>query len=274
MPTLTNADLLALFPDDPGFAVGNEPDISMSGTANLGPDYRADKDPKLTKEAGFTGEIAYIADGFFQHVSGGYFDGSKIAAGTLDGFDIIGSHLDDVIFGGAAGGNIYSLTGTGAFERGSGNDLIVGGGLTHLIEASGRIKLTVSGEIVAQHANNYFIGSSGNDTIKGGGGNEIIQGGGGVDLLYAGGDNDRFVFNPGDLVANHYDGIIGFEHGDKIDLRGFGPDLTVSTAAFDPKVLLINPDAHGHSDLGIRVYGDHVTAADLLTAAGVTLKLA
>lgn len=270
-PDLTNADLKAYFPDDPDGTVsyGDPPDVSDAAAPIYQSFGAGDDFPKAAPSSFILGrETGH--DPNPQHLTHGVaFNGYIPSDAYPDLFDIFGTPFSDVILAGPDGGNIYARPSSGATGQPPSSDIIFGGPKTNQIQGDGHLKLTAAGTVLGGALADYIVGSDDNDTLKGGGGDDIISGGAGVDQLIGGAGDDRFVFHPGDLVANQYDSILDFQHGhDKIDLRGFGASLVVSHASFDPKVLLIDPTGAGNPTLGIRVYGDAVTAPDLLAAAG------
>lgn len=254
----SNADLV---PGDP--IPSNAPDISTAVSS-------------LKSRSGPSGTVYYI-----DAAQNGAVDGDTVMTGTFinyAGFEIDGSNrqagsasgrsADDALRGGELGGNIYG---------GDGNDIVEGGGLTNKVDAGAgddAVHLTTGGTAFGGDGNDYLLGSFANDVLKGEAGNDTLIGGGGVDQLVGGAGADTFLFRPGDLVSNRFDGILDFHSGeDKIDLRAFGSNLIVSTTASDPKLLMIDQPGTGALHEGIRVYGDHFAATDILTTAGATLKL-
>lgn len=177
---------------------------------------------------------------------------------TLDAARIHGRHkasgrsADDALRGGELGGDIYG---------GDGNDIIEGGGMTKKVDAGAgddAVHLTTGGTAFGGDGNDYLLGSAANDLLKGENGNDTLIGGIGVDQLVGGAGADTFLFRPGDLVSNRFDGILDFHSGeDKIDLLAFGSNLIVSTTDSDPKLLMIDQPGSGMLHDGIRVYGDH-----------------
>ncbi len=201
--------------------------------------------------AGGSGDDALAGSGAHDLLRGGL--GNDLVSGNGGNDMLSGGAGDDTVHGGLGADEIYGDDGNDRLYGEDGGDLLFGlNGRDYLDGGTG---------------NDYLAGGAGDDTLKGGAGDDTIVGGTGIDLMSGGAGADTFVFNPGDLVANRYDGILDFTSGeDKIDLRGFTPSLVVSTLASDSRVLLLDPTGSGHPDGGIRVFGaaGPVTASDLL----------
>lgn len=206
--------------------------------------------------------------------------GQDLVSGN-DGDDMLsGGSGDDTVRGGVGTDEIYGDDGDDLVYGNDGTDLIYGGdGADTLYGGAGRDTMFGGNgrDLVDGGADNDHIeGGAGDDILKGGAGDDLLVGGPGADVLSGGDGSDRFIFRPGDLESGVYDGIMDFTSGqDSIDLRGFSSSLIVSTASFDPNVLLIDPTGAGHPDQGIRVYATSgpVVASDIMLPPDAVLHL-
>ncbi|MEG4293012.1 calcium-binding protein [Microcoleus sp. C2C3] len=99
---------------------------------------------------------------------------------ALDGNDkILGSHLNDIVNGGAGDDLMFGASGNDLLRGGAGNDWIAGGkGEDVLLDLEG---------------DNQLFGGLGNDVMRGGWGSDELTGGAGNDLLIATGGRDLLM---------------------------------------------------------------------------------
>ena len=169
---------------------------------------------------------------------------------------LFGNSGNDILLGGSNFDLLDGGSGDDILDGGSGNDTLIGGtGNDRLLGGTGTDELdggkgadwldggNGSDRLKGGSGDDTLIGANGKDYLNGGAGDDFLQGGNGVDTLLgergndllSGGDgHDLFVLRASDFDGN-LDTILDFEHGDRIELRGF--ELAsfdqVAEAAFD-----------------------------------------
>jgi Ca2+-binding RTX toxin-like protein len=96
---------------------------------------------------------------------------------------IVGTHRDDIIFGGDGHDRISGGGGDDRLFGQDGNDVIFG-----------------------EDGNDFLSGEAGNDTLSGGTGDDVIAGGEGADTIAGGGGNDLIVDGAGEDIADGGEG--------------------------------------------------------------------
>jgi Ca2+-binding RTX toxin-like protein len=218
-----------------------------------------------------------------------------IFAGTGNDTILAGAG-DDTVYGDAGDDLIFGHEGRDVINAGDGNDTIfasIGDGDDAIHGGAGtdtlNLEALTQGVTVDLVSGQAFGAQSGNDTLSGienvigGGGNDTIVAGIGVNVLDGGGGNDTFVFTS--VAAADGDQIVGFQQGDKIDLRPLfqslnlptGDDFSFTSATFNQAgqvrlnvvdgdtIIEGNTDAQADIDFAIKIAGRVVTSTDFIT---------
>ena len=125
----------------------------------------------VINSAGFTVDLGAVSTGAFGYT----VNNTNAALGAA----LSGSGLADAVTGSAAADTLIGNGGNDTLTTGGGNDSVAGSAGTDNI-----------------------VGNAGTETINGGSGNDTINGAAGADNLNGDSDNDVFLFNTGDVVAN------------------------------------------------------------------------
>ncbi|MFC3126690.1 calcium-binding protein [Pseudoroseomonas globiformis] len=140
---------------------------------------------------------------------------------TLDG-----GEGDDTLDGGLDNDTLSGGNGNDSLFGSLGDDILNGDAGNDRLEGSAGDD-TLNGGI----GNDELIGALGDDTLDGGDGNDLLDGGDGKDTLRGGAGDDVMIGGPG-IVADTFDGGVGFDTVDYSAASGaVGVDLGVNTAS-------------------------------------------
>jgi Ca2+-binding RTX toxin-like protein len=215
-------------------------------------------DPLLNENRSLPGNIdlAILADIGYE-IAGFNKQGSLPEIATDETEEILGSNVDDTIFGLAGDDRIQANDGNDTINGGMGDDTIFGTAGADFIEGDAGIDSlhgglgedTLDGGIgndllVGGEDRDLLLGRDGDDELQGNAGEDTIQGGEGNDSLFGQEDNDFLLGNKGNdrlqggigddsLLGNAgNDNILGQEGNDILD-GGMGDDLLVGGAGSD-----------------------------------------
>jgi Ca2+-binding RTX toxin-like protein len=138
----------------------------------------------------------------------------------------------DFIFGAAGGDHLYGGTGDDTVGGGAGNDRLFGGeGDDHLLGGAGDDRVDGGAgfdRLLGDDGHDLLLGRSRNDALSGGAGDDTLVGGSGREFLKGGSGDDDFVFHArSDTGVFSRDVIVGFDHGDTIDVSTLDADITL-----------------------------------------------
>lgn len=186
---------------------------------------------------------------------------SRPAAAAFDAvpFIIVGTDLDDRLYGSAFGDSLFGGDGNDLLDAGQGDDLLDGGagedwasyatsGVGPVLvdldagiatgPGAGNDRLVSIEHVLGWEYNDTLIGDAGGNSLHGGGGGDTLWGGGGRDYLYGGQGND----------------VIGFDAADGGVLGGAGVDSLVGSAGGDLVALNHARFHHGGGQPGFEVF--------------------
>lgn len=183
----------------------------------------------------------------------------QVVVGTNTNTEIVGSNGENNIFitdaafhvvkAGGGSDTIQSAgTGGGAFYGANGNDNLIAGGGTVLLDGGNG-----ADRLVAGTGANRLLGGNGNDTLVGGEGTAVMKGGSGNDDLIAGSGNnimtggsgkDDFVFGQHSTSGGvpYLDHITDFHKGDTLDLSARVGQFQIVQSGKDALVNFSNGD--------------------------------
>lgn len=248
--------------------------------------------------SGGAGDDTLIADAGDDIIIGNSGHDTIFAGAGRD--TILAGAGDDTIYGDAGNDLIFGHEGRDVINAGDGddtifasigdgNDVIHGGAGIDTIDLEAlsqavTVDLGAVGVGYASGTQSGYDTLSGIENVKGGAGNDKIIAGVGVNILDGGAGSDTFVFTS--AAAADGDQIVGFQQGDKIDLRPLflglnlptGDDFTfLSTPEFnqagqvrlhvvDGDTLIEgNTDMQSDIDFTIKVVGRVLTSNDFIT---------
>ena len=222
--------------------------------------------------------------------------GRDVVFGGAGNDTVLAGSGDDTIYGDAGNDLIWGHEGRDVINAGDGNDTIfasVGDGDDVIHGGAGTDTLNLEAltqGVTVDLASSLVVGpQAGNDTISGfenvigGAGNDTFVAGVGVNVFDGGSGNDTFVFTS--VAAADGDQIVGFQQGDKIDLRPLfqslnlptGDDFTFTSAAFNQAgqvrlhvvdgdtIVEGNTDGQSDVDFSITVVGRLLNNNDFIT---------
>jgi Ca2+-binding RTX toxin-like protein len=174
-------------------------------------------------------DLIYGGEGHDTILSG---DGNDIVFGGEGNDHIIAGAGNDLIYAGQGNDHAFGDDGDDTFvaEENDGDDLYFGGAGSDTLDMSS-ITADIKVVLSSTGAGSSKSSQTGYDTlysienVRTGSGADTIVASEAVNIMDGGAGNDSFVF--GSVLAAHQDVILGFDAGDKIDLRG----IDANTAA-------------------------------------------